>query len=72
MSDYAHLKTPVEILQAAAEKETRARDFYAELATRCHVDFVRDLLLRLHNEEEKHLDLIRKMLAQLGSGHNPG
>ena len=29
MNHYAHLKTPVEILQAAAEKETSARDFYA-------------------------------------------
>ena len=67
MSDYAHLKTPGEILRAAAEKETSARDFYAELAARCHTDFVRELLLRLHNEEEKHLDLIRKMLARLGS-----
>ena len=67
MSDYAHLKTRGEILRAAAEKETSARDFYAELAARCHVDFVRELLLRLHNEEEKHLDLIRKMLARLDS-----
>ena len=65
MSDYAHLKTPVEILRAAAEKETSARDFYAELAASCHTDFVRELLLRLHNEEEKHLDLIHKMLARL-------
>ena len=65
MNHYAHLKTPVEILQAAAEKETSARDFYAELAARCRTDFVRDLLLRLHNEEEKHLDLIHKMLARL-------
>ena len=65
MNNYTHLKTPVEILQAAAEKETSARDFYAELAARCHTDFVRELLLRLHNEEEKHLDLIHKMLARI-------
>lgn len=65
------LKTPGEILTAALEKETAARDFYAELAGRCHVDFVRDLLFRLHNEEEKHMDLIRKMLARLGTGHPP-
>jgi rubrerythrin len=68
---YAHLRTPVDILQAALEKEAGARDFYAELAHRCRVDFVKDLLLRLHNEEEKHVDLIRKMLARLGTGHPP-
>ena len=63
----AHLKTPVEILNAALEKENAARDFYAELANRCHVDFVQDLLFRLQNEEEKHALLIRNMLARLGS-----
>lgn len=59
------LKTPGQILEAALGKETAARDFYARLADRCHVDFVRDLLLRLANEEEKHAALIRKMQARL-------
>ena len=63
--------SPGDILRAALEKEAAARDFYADLAGRCHVDFVRDLLLRLHNEEEKHLDLVRKMLARLEAGHPP-
>ena len=71
MSPSAPLKTPVEILQAALEKEQAARDFYADLSHRCHVDFVRDLLQRLHNEEEKHIDLIEKMLARLGTGRFP-
>ena len=62
----AQLKTPVEILNAALEKESAARDFYAELANRCHVDFVQELLFRLQNEEEKHALLIRNMLARLG------
>ncbi|NLG35288.1 MAG: hypothetical protein GX548_08030 [Lentisphaerae bacterium] len=64
----ASLKTPVEILEAAMEKETAARDFYAHLARHCHVDFVRDLLFRLQNEEEKHMDLIRKMLVRVRAG----
>ncbi len=67
----AQLKTPAEILGAALEKENAARDFYAGLAAHCHVDFVRDLLQRLQNEEEKHADLIRKMLARLAGGHSP-
>ena len=60
------LRTPDEILRAALEKETSARDFYAELAGRCHVDFVKELLVHLQVEEEKHAALIRKALARLG------
>ena len=61
------LRTPDQILRAALEKELDARDFYAELANRCHVDFVKELLLQLQVEEEKHAALIRKALARLGS-----
>ena len=64
--DPRQLKTPDQILTAALEKENAARDFYAELAKSCHVDFVRDLLLRLQNEEEKHAVLIHNLLARLG------
>ena len=60
------LRSLDEILRAALEKETSARDFYAELAHRCHVDFVKELLLRLQVEEEKHAALIRKALTRLG------
>lgn len=61
------LRTPDQILRAALEKELDARDFYAELAHRSHVDFVKELLLQLQIEEEKHAALIRKALARLGS-----
>ena len=61
------LRTPDQILRAALEKELDARDFYAELANRCHVDFVKELLLQLQVEEEKHAALIRKAQARLGS-----
>ncbi len=71
MSAAANLKTPVDILKAALVKETAARDFYAKLATRCHIEAVQDLLYRLQNEEEKHATLIRKMLARLASGRDP-
>ena len=65
------LRTPSETLHAAPENDARARDFYGELAETCHVDFVKDLLLRLHNEEEKHYQLISKMLARLDTGLPP-
>ena len=60
------LRTPDQILHAALERETSARDFYAELANHCHVDFVKELLVHLQIEEEKHAALIRKALARLG------
>lgn len=59
------LKNPGEILHAALQKEQSAHDFYAKLAIHCHVDFVRELLLHLQNEEAKHIDLIKQMLARL-------
>ena len=69
--DARHLKNPVDILRAALEKETAASNFYAELANRCHIDFVQELLFHLQNEEEKHMDLIRKMLVRLAGDHSP-
>jgi rubrerythrin len=62
------LTTPNEILQAALEKETQARDFYEELGKNCSVDFVKDLLLTLQNEESKHMHLIQKILKRVEAG----
>ena len=60
--------TPDQILQKALEKETQARDFYGELALSCAVDFVRELLEKLRNEESKHMRRIQDMRAKLESG----
>ena len=62
------LTTPDEILRKALEKETEARDFYAEMASGCSVDFVKELLEQLQNEEAKHVHIIKKMLARLEVG----
>lgn len=61
------MSNPVDILQAAMEKEASARDFYGDLANQCRVDFVKDLLLRLQNEEAKHFKLLQKMLTRIGT-----
>jgi rubrerythrin len=61
------LNTPCDILQAALEKETQARDFYADLAARSNVDYVKELLLTLQNEEFRHMRMIEKMLARLNA-----
>lgn len=62
------LNTPDEILKTALQKEIQARDFYANLATRTSVDYVRDLLLNLQSEEAKHVHLIQTLIAKLESG----
>jgi rubrerythrin len=56
-----------QILHKALEMETHAHDFYAELALVCTVDFVRELLEKLRNEESKHMHLIQDMLGRLES-----
>ena len=62
------LTTPDEILQAALKMETQARDFYVELEKNCSVDFVKELLLTLQNEESKHMHLVQKMLGRVEAG----
>jgi len=68
MSD--ELTTPDEILKKALNKEIRARDFYAELAKQTSVEFVRELLVTLQNEESKHIHMIQDMMGRLESGKN--
>lgn len=62
------LTTPDEILQAALKMEMQARDFYVELEKNCSVDFVKELLQTLQNEESKHVHLIQKMLGRVEAG----
>jgi len=68
MSDSPEFATPDGILDAALEKEQQAHDFYEKLAAKCHVDYVRELLEELQNEESKHMHLIRKMKSRLAAG----
>jgi len=63
-----HLTTPEQILRAALEKETRSRDFYAGISANCTVDYVKELLEKLQNEEEKHIHMIQTMIERLESG----
>jgi rubrerythrin len=70
MPEQHALRTPNEILHAALEKEMQARDFYAELAVHIKVDFVKELLLKLQNEETKHVHLIESMLGRLAAGRD--
>ena len=70
MDDHTELRMPDEILRTALEMEKQAHDFYAGLATECSVDFVRELLEKLQDEEYKHMHMIEHMLGKLESGKN--
>ena len=62
------LSTPDQILKKALQKETEARDLYAELADKTSVGFVKELLETLQNEESKHVHMIQEMLRKLAAG----
>ncbi len=64
------LTTPDAILQEALAREQEAQAFYAGLIPGCHVDFVRELLERLEDEETKHIRLIQEMITRLNLGHD--
>ena len=69
MAPHQHnLTTPAEILQTAFGKEMQSRDFYAGLAASCAVDFVRELLEKLQNEEARHMRMVQAMRSRLESG----
>jgi len=57
-----------EILQAALAREEEARDFYSSMATGCRVEFVRELLEWLADEESKHVHLIQELITKLSLG----
>ena len=62
--------TAEEILQAALAREEQARDLYAELAAQCRIDFVRELLERLRDEEAKHARLLQEIITRLNRGQD--
>lgn len=59
------ISTPGEILEAALAKEKTAYRFYERLENQCRIDYVRDLLSRLKDEEGKHIRMIDKMLTEM-------
>jgi rubrerythrin len=61
-------KTPDQILREALARENEARDFYADLAIHCNIDFVKELLEKLRNEESRHVRWVQDMITRLNSG----
>ena len=62
------LHTPIEILQAALEKEKDAYRYYDTLLNSTTVLFLQELLEQLRDEEHKHILLIEKKIKKLTAG----
>jgi len=68
MTSLAKTGTPMEILKAALVKEHAAHDFYAEVRDHAKVEMVRALAEQLCEEEQRHIRLIEKLIADLKLG----
>jgi len=59
---------PAEILQIALKKEESSLKLYNTMLEGSKVQFVRELLQKLRDEEAKHVQMIRKRISQLEMG----
>jgi rubrerythrin len=62
------LSTPMDILEAAIEKEKAAYQFYEELLNNTNIGMLQEIIEHLLQEEYKHIQLIEKKMAALRSG----
>lgn len=60
-----------EILDRALDKERQAQAFYAGLVRQCEIEFVRELLEKLMDEEHKHVLMIQAIQTRLNLGQDP-
>ena len=60
--------TPVDILDLALKKEQTAYRFYDRMLSQTKVKMLTDLLLQLKEEEQKHVIMVRKKIAQMNLG----
>jgi rubrerythrin len=67
-TNFPKLTTPLEILEAALEKEEDAYNFYGVLLERTKIEMLQDVLETLRNEEYKHMEIIKKMIADIKFG----
>jgi rubrerythrin len=68
MEKARQLSSPMEILEAALEKEEAALRFYDSLATNSHVGAVKGLVTELREEEHRHVQLIQRKIVELRLG----
>ena len=60
--------TTADILDLALKKEQAAYRFYDRMLSQTKVKMLTDLLLQLKEEEQKHVIMVRKKIAQMNLG----
>ena len=65
MNSVAKTGTPMEILKLALKKEQAAYAFYADVRDHAKVGMVRTLAEELCEEEQRHIRLVEKHIAQI-------
>jgi rubrerythrin len=68
IDDNLTVATPRAMLEAALEKEEHAYHFYAGLLTHGPVGLLRELIEGLRDEEYRHIQSVKTMLADLDLG----
>ena len=61
-------KTSIDVLQIALRKEEASCRLYEGMMNDSRVDFVRELLEKLRDEEARHVRMIKKMISRLEAG----
>ncbi|MCK5528498.1 MAG: hypothetical protein KAI74_02335 [Kiritimatiellae bacterium] len=67
-TNYHHLTTPREILEYALKMEKQSYEFYEEIENHCSVEFMKEIISELKNEEYTHMHSINAMIARLDAG----
>lgn len=66
--NYQQLNTPRAILEHALKMEKQSYDFYENIEEHCSVEFMKEIITELKNEEYAHMHSITSMIARLDAG----
>ena len=61
-------RSSIEVLQIALKKEESSLKMYSSMVEQTKVQFVRELLEQLRDEEARHVRMIQKRLSRLAIG----
>ena len=68
MSEEHGTLLPPRILEAALRKEEASYRFYEGMLRRTNVEFIRELLEELRDEESRHISMIKHKISRLRAG----
>ena len=60
--EFTKPNTPVDVLSLALEKEKSSRDFYADLLVNLENPALKNVLKKLMDSENEHIQIIKRMI----------